>query len=364
MQPITFTNGNRIFTPSVQSQQAPELTDLNGDGEIDILDAALLSSSPGGIPIINVPPPTITPPICPKGYEPSIISSGGIIITGCNPIPNVDGTVDLPDTPVFIQGCESPRVQGYTLDFENPIESAVFGTYYPLKITDCVCPETNVNMIEILSLLISLYRAGRKAADDLVRFLAARRLAQFENKLPSMIDYIAYINKVIFEADELVKAAKKRLKEKKDNLTNFLYNYPKTYDISEPNTKYFYENTLKLLGNAVTQEEKFIKKFEDVIRSAEIKLKEAQELMSYYMEQIRLLKEFLSTLLDSLDELAWATLIVSQLVHVRFVIPKFCGAGTRLNEQCECVPISSGSYSSSYTNNIKTLLGYNVIESF
>lgn len=83
MSDFTFTNGSRIFTPQKPPAQ-PELGDVNGDGEIDILDAAdvtsialtdlnndgvidildaaeFLAQGPGGIEIISVTNPK--PPV-------------------------------------------------------------------------------------------------------------------------------------------------------------------------------------------------------------------------------------------------------------------------------------------------------------
>lgn len=83
MSDFTFTNGSRIFTPQ-KPPAPPELGDVNGDGEIDILDAAdvtsialtdlnndgvidildaaeFLAQGPGGIEIISVTNPK--PPV-------------------------------------------------------------------------------------------------------------------------------------------------------------------------------------------------------------------------------------------------------------------------------------------------------------
>ena len=100
MSNITFSNGSRVFTP--QKPPEPALGDVNGDGEIDILDAAdvtsvnlqdynldgvidildaaaLLSGDVGGI-VTNDPTITTTPdtdPVCPEKYGFEIVKTIG-----------------------------------------------------------------------------------------------------------------------------------------------------------------------------------------------------------------------------------------------------------------------------------------------
>lgn len=80
MQPIIYTNGARVYTPKQPASSSVQLGDVNGDGEIDILDAAdttsinltdlnedgvidildaaeFLARGPGGIEIISVANP-------------------------------------------------------------------------------------------------------------------------------------------------------------------------------------------------------------------------------------------------------------------------------------------------------------------
>lgn len=363
MQPITFTNGNRIFTPAAQSQQPLELTDLNGDGEIDILDAAIIASNqsnPGGIVIVNPPPPTIDDPfstIDPVS-EPQYCTDPGIITTGCNSVYNVDGTINWPPAPEDPLFCPNGKVRG----FAYIAETNSIG-----YISECTCAEAD-SAVHAANILLAFIGPGKKSAKTAAKQALLRTIATAEDSLQNAIKYRSFLDRMLQATYEGGRALQKNIdyllviiKDAEDRLRDGIS--PTTGKAYSPADLQMFRNMIaqayRKLDPLLDQQRRDI----DTIGRINNEISKFDALIAKFQG----IKDATKPLLDNLDKLdpeTWIGIMMTGLVPIgQFFVPKFCGSGSELNETCECVPISSGSYSTSYTNNIKISSEYNLIES-
>lgn len=385
MQPVTFTNGSRIFTPSApqlgdvngdgvidildaSDSTGNNITDLNGDGIIDILDVAETVSNPGGI--INVPPPVITPEdpfffpkTCPEGQELTVITHGpGIITTGCNAITNTDGIVDFPEnTAEYLNTitnlldeaiCDNPKVRGFTIQYDEQ------GNFEGFYITDCVCPEAGVSTLEVLENIGGTLVAAKRILNAARPFVSGI-LSKLTSRLNTTLS-------LLWRTDgELVKLSEKITN--KSTIISNITNQIKALDPNLPKNKFKIAqltNRLKELESEVdvlaTDYNRYAGGYSN-IEAASNKLYDViGRIRDSGIFQGTPLLEGPGSALQTLSIVYGALYLTADSIGMNFVVPKFCGRGVRLDNSCNCVPISSGSYQSSYTS---IPSGYNVIES-
>lgn len=363
MQPISFTNGSRIFTPTypAQSQQV-ELTDLNGDGEIDILDASLIVSNPGGIPSVDPPPfevPTISLTdnldVVNKFVEPQYCINDGIIVTGCNSIYNADGTINLPDGPIPSLFCEGQKVRGFAYVPE------VNGLRW---IDECTCPEdkSNVNATDIAAIFIG--GTTKNAAKKTAKEALIRARAAAEDNLKNAIDYRKLLDDALKAIIDAMKQYEKNAKDlekaisdlKKAALTGV---HPVTGKPIPPGMAPKIPAALQKLEKELAAVNASLSRDAQSLITIKNEMAHFDSLIANY----KAAKDQAKQLLDDLDHFDPARWVSALIPLTQFFVAKFCGEGAELNDECECVPRSSGSYSSSYTNNIAIPSGYNLIES-
>lgn len=360
MQPISFTNGSRIFTPSAQSQQI-ELTDLNGDGEIDILDVAMLTSDPGGI--INVPPPVISPPTIPADFEvPYVfnepqycVEQPGIITTGCNSIYGVDGVVDLPDGPIPSLFCEGNKVRGFAYVPE------VNGFRW---IDECSCPEekSNVNATDIAAIFIG--GTTKNAAKQGAKEGLIRTIATAEDNLQNAVKYRKFLDNTL---EATLKGAKEFEKAQSETIKRIAaMREAIVTGINPINGRKCSDDILKRLPAAIAREEKELNKIQNYLSrdtTTLVRIKDEMARFDSLIASFQGAKDQAKKLLNDLDHFDPARWVSALIPLTQFFVPKFCGGGAELNDECNCVPTSSGSYSTSYTNKIVIPPGYSIIES-
>lgn len=361
MQPITFTNGNRIFTPSVQSQQALELTDLNGDGEIDILDAAIIASNqsnPGGIVIVNPPPPTIDDPFTPDVpfVEPQYcIEDSGIITTGCSSVYNSDGTINYPPAPEDPFFCPNGQVRGLSYDAES--NSLRY-------ISECTCPEPDsaVHAANIL-LVFAGGGAGKNAGKKITKTACIKAITAAEDAIhvtKKRALFLKRMNEATYDASRIyephIKELEALIKSTKAKMADGLPHTIAEIRDSQRQIDFWEREKNKMLN--------WIKRDNDTMAKIEEELRNLTKMLNQYQDVIDEWNQLLDALNNYDPERLLGILMTGLLPLGQFFVPKFCGAGSRINkETCECVPTSSGSYSISYTNNINISSGYNLIES-
>ena len=371
---ITFSNGSRVFTPT-NPPSAPQLGDVNNDGEIDILDAGdvnafqltdvnndgvidildaaeVLANGPGGVP--TIPPPTLTPPnpfdspkTCPEGQALTIIPIGnGLTTTGCTSIPTeppIPG-IGPEDNPLF---CPPGKVRGFGFDYGNPIEIGGVTVGYPLILMgECTCAEASVNLAELAATIGTLgYVAVRKKIrDGLLKTINDQEVQKLK----------IYDN--IKEAEKRLELVDKNLEDMKLNIEIL----KAKIDRDGPDLSYPELRSLKIE----------LRESEAQYTSAVIQWREDSLALGDKSLQIDLCNEYITMALQGLENLekitdpsAMATLLLGGLLPINFIVPKECGAFSTLDDECNCVPISSGSYSySSLTNYNFKNKDYSIIE--
>lgn len=361
MQPITFTNGARIFTPTAQAQASNELTDINGDGVIDILDAALLNSNPGGITIINPPTPTLEDDefsTTDTAITPQYCTDPGIITTGCNSVYNVDGTINWPPAPEDPLFCPNGKVRG----FAYIAETNSIG-----YISECTCAEAD-SAVHAANIFLAFIGPGKKSAKTAAKQALIRTIATAEDSLQNAIKYRSFLDRMLQATYEGGRALQKNIdklreiiKKAEDRLST---------GISPTTGKAYSPEELQKFRNMITNGNRQLNPLLGEQARDQMTIARINNEISKFdalIAKFQGIKDATKPLLDNLDKLdpeAWVGIMMTGLVPIgQFFVPKFCGSGSELNETCECVPISSGSYSTSYTNNIKISSEYNLIES-
>lgn len=357
MSDITFTNGVRIYTPQ-QPPANPEpavLKDFNNDGIIDILDAAeYLAAGPGGI-IITVPSPTITlpdpfysPKTCPEGQELTIIPIGpGITTTGCTSIPTRPPIPAIGQDPFF---CPPGKVRGFGIDYDNPITlpgSMISSprTVYPLKLFGCVCPEASVNPVEIGVLVAT---AAWAVSRNIIKEGIEQALIQANKRKDDLAGWLQWRNYSLEEAQKEVARWARSYDEIKQKIDDF-----------DPT----FESPAVLKGLEIDLRNAYAKKAA-AVNDTMVHNYNINQLISEIdglVVTIQGLLKSLNDLLTMTDPAAIATLLLGGLLPINFIVPKECGAYSALDENCNCVPISSG-FSLSYTT-LELPHGYTIIES-
>lgn len=379
MSDFTFTNGSRIFTPQ-NPPAPPELGDVNGDGEIDILDAADVTSinltdlnqdgtidvldaaiflsgeGPGGI-IINVPPPTITPPdpfsnpkTCPEGQELTIIPIGnGITTTGCTSIPTEPPIPGVGQEP---WSCPPGKVRGFGFDYDNPVvvPGSVIGNpqvVYPIKLFGCTCAEANVNVAEVAVLIASaawaVSRKAAKAAIEQALIQAHKYKDELNSTLQKCFKRIDRINLEIGKWDNMAEDIRLAIDDFDPN-----FDSPAVLKELQINLR----NAEAKKGTAVVER-----------MATNTVINNTTTLLDEVVARINDLLKSLDELLTVTDPTALATFLLGSYLPINFIVPKECGDYSRLDDQCNCVPISSGSYSySSLTNQNFKNKDYTIIE--
>ena len=352
MSDITFINGVRVYTPQKPaSKDAPfTLTDLNNDGIIDILDAAeYLANGPGGI-ITTVPPPTIDPPkTCPEGQELTIIQiSPGITTTGCNSIPTRPPIPAIGQDPFF---CPPGKVRGFGIDYDNPITlpgSMISSprTVYPFKLFGCVCPEASVNPVEIGVLVAT---AAWAVSRKIIKEWIEQALIQ--------------ANKYKDEINDALRAAFKRQGELDLEVARFAKKYEDIQlEIDDFDPTFQSPTVLKSLRVDLANAFEWKAAAANNRMSNNVIINNLTKTVDLAVARVNDLLKSLNDLLTITDPTAIATLLLGGLFPINFIVPKDCGSYSTLDENCNCVPISSGSAFSSYTN-MYMPDGYLIIES-
>jgi hypothetical protein len=374
---ITFSNGSRVFTPT-NPPSAPQLGDVNNDGEIDILDAGdvnafqltdvnndgvidildaaeVLAQGPGGI-IVNVPPPTLTPPnpfdspkTCPEGQELTIIPIGnGITTTGCTSIPTEPPIPGIGQDPWT---CPPGKVRGFGFDYDNPVVVPGFiGTpqvVYPIKLFGCTCAEASVNVAEVAVLIASAaWVASRKAAKagiEQALIQANKYKDELNSSLQKCFKRIDRVNLEIGKWDDIAEDIRLAIDDFDPNFESPAVLKELQIDLRNAEAK---------KGTAVVER-----------MATNLAINNITTLLDQVMARINDLLKSLDELLTVTDPSALATLILGGLLPINFIVPKECGDFSRLDDQCNCVPISSGSYSySSLTNYNFKNKDYTIIE--
>jgi hypothetical protein len=365
---ITFTNGSRVFTPT-NPPSAPQLGDVNNDGEIDILDAGdvnsfqltdinndgvidlldaaeILAQGPGGV-TTTVPPPTLTPPnpfenpkTCPPGQTLQIIPIGnGLVTTGCNSIPSLPPTEGVgpgpDDNPFF---CPEGKVRGFGPD-------AVTGE---LTFFNCVCPDASVNIAEIITIIGGAgYGAARKFIIGRLRADIAQALARINELMQNLENIISRQN----ELDNLIKQWDEFVNGINQQLRN-LSPYDPNYIIKKQEYEASLRNLYKLQQEGIDA-----KAHVDYLHDL------SKTKISNLENKIREYENAINLILNAIDPSAIITAFLGSFLPINFIVPKYCGDFSRLDDQCNCVPISSGSYSySSLTNESFKNKHYTIIE--
>ena len=382
---IYYLYGSRIQTPSTVNNAQVELGDTNNDGVIDIMDAGDVQSgliwdanddgiidildaaeilANGGIPNTPPPPPVINPnpftgsnpTICPPGEELKFTPIGnGITITGCSSIPSqppIDGIA-----PVDGYSCKAPKVLGFGIDYE---------TGYP-RYEGCVCPDASVNIADVILTLGSGYLAWRKGLADNLR----RQIARAEDLLEKNYEKLQDINHIIDNMYDYQKHQTDLINELKRKVANGDNNLdwngkPKEFCLSPgicaPGRTY--EDLIK---DMEYQLEKYMNgdPTSTTGKNGVVYQEKTRDLLIDTINRdrgiLQGLIDSLNALLNAADPAALATAYLARLIPINFVVPKECGAFSRLNENCDCVPISSGSYSPTSLN-LQIPQGYNIIE--
>jgi hypothetical protein len=386
---ITFSNGSRVFTPT-NPPSAPQLGDVNNDGEIDILDAGdvnafqltdvnndgvidildaaeVLAQGPGGV--TTVPPPTLTPPnpfdnpkTCPPGQTLTIIPIGnGLTTTGCTSIPSLPPTDGV--APVDGYFCEAPKVLGFGINYE---------TGYP-RYEGCVCAEASVNIADVVLTIGAGYLAWRKALADSLR-----------SQIANINKAIDTNTKAITSADNMIKYfldQEKSIQNKIDELRQSIRNGDDNVDWTGKPKQVCFENGTCFEGRTNGDLVNILRDSIDRLRGGtgggsglepeknmnlnfwENELARATNLLDANKGVLKNLQDALNNLLNAADPTALVTAFGARMIPISFVVPKECGAFSRLDDQCNCVPISSGSYSySSLTNQSFKNKDYTIIE--
>lgn len=416
MQPITFTNGSRVYTSQNPQSPPPQLVDLNGDGEIDILDAAeatslnlndfnqdgiideidiailLSGEGPGGV-IVDPPPPP-TPPADPVWPDPYIIptpedtkinpvycetvdtseprftfsngsnfNNSGIITTGCNSIYTVDGDVNWPDwpaeDPLF---CPEGKARGWEFDAEA-------GT---VRYTDeCKCTEAN-SAVHAGSLFLALFGGGKtETGKKVAKTIVTKTLSAAEQALESALKYKKFLDDMLESTIRAMTSSAKLAAENKRKLDLIRQAmqtgvHPITGKQIPPEIANKLADAAKTLEQAVYRYEREV--LGDNISIGKIKDKIAayDALIAQYRDAVEKSKGLIGDL-DHFNPENWINGLLMALIPLgQFLVPKYCASNQELDENCNCVnkPIVSGSYSYSSLNSLSAkALGYNTIES-
>jgi len=349
---IHYIYGSRIQTPSTVNNAQVELGDANNDGIIDILDAAEILAN-GGIP--NSPsPPTITlnpfdsPKTCPEGQELTIIPIGnGITTTGCTSIPTEPPIPGIGQDPWT---CPPGKVRGFGFDYDNPI--AVPGSMignpqivYPIKLFGCTCAEASVNVAVVAVLIASAaWVASRKAAKagiEQALIQANKYKDELNSTLQKCFKRIDRVNLEIGKWDDIAEDIRLAIDDFDPNFESPAVLKELQIDLRNAEAK---------KGTAVVER-----------MATNLVINNTTTLLDQVMARINDLLKSLDELLTVTDPSALATLILGGLLPINFIVPKECGDFSRLDDQCNCVPISSGSYSPTSLN-LQIPQGYNIIE--
>jgi hypothetical protein len=365
---IHYIYGSRIQTPSTVNNAQVELGDTNNDGVIDILDAGEVTSGSiwdanndgiidildaaeilanGGIP--NSPsPPTITlnpfdsPKTCPEGQVLTIIPIGnGITTTGCTSIPT------QPPIPGIGQEswiCPPGKVRGFVLDYDSAAIEEL--GYVPIKFNgECTCAEASVNVAEIVVLIGT---AGYAAARKSIRNGILNELGYFyqiKEEYNTLIkDSWKIIDQVISDIKQL------------DNKILKIRIEIHTFDPTIKNPAILKELEIDLRNELAkkSEKERYLNEYNEYIDALTRKIDSA----SFWIQMLLAKLEDLSTITDPT---ALVTLFLGSLLPINWIVPKECGSYSQLDENCNCVPISSGSYSPTSLN-LQIPQGYNIIE--
>lgn len=386
MQPITFTNGARIFTNSyaptpslgdinndgvvdildVSEVNSINLTDLNNDGVIDILDVAEYNSNPGGIPdvdpdptfdfdsdfddIINNPP--VLPPIrditfCEELSPPQTKSrvrfsnggvSPGIITTGCNSIPNVDGVIIWPEwfeNPNAVPDtffCPPGKARGFVYNAQTG------GVGYT---DECTCYETDslVSAAEVAMVFIGPLRNGAKGA---AKQALSRTIATAEDSLKNAIKYKTFLEGMLKSLLDNI-ANYKKISESRQRTLNAMKETLRT-GVNPINGRRAPPGIMEKLPKAIEDLENYLNGLareylndtQNLERVTE-EIKRFEGIISYFKGIVEKTKPLLDDL-DHFDPAKWVSLFIGALLPIsQFLVPKECGSPFVLNDECECV---------------------------
>lgn len=393
MNPITFTNGSKIFTSQSSPPQlgdvnndgtidildagdvnAFQLTDLNGDGVIDVLDASEYLSNPP--PSVTVPPtvpppddsniwpdsdnipPTLStyidPQVCeetpsePRFTFSNGTSSPGIITTGCNSIYNVDGEIIWPEwPPVDPFFCPEGQARGWKF---VPETGEVRYT------SDCTCAESD-STVHAASIFLALFGPAKTNGKKVAKEVIGRTIATAEDSLKNATKYRKFLDGIL---EATLKAISQYQKAQRDTVERIgAMQEAMITGINRINGKKCSESILKRLPAAIELEhkslaqlERYLIRDEQTIARVKNEMAKFDALIAKFQGAVDKGKSLLGDL-DHFDPETWITIMMGALIPIgQFLVPKECASNQFLDEECNCVnrPIVSGSYSYSNLN--------------
>lgn len=387
MSDITFINGVRIFTPQQPASNAvPNITDFNDDGLIDILDVAeYLAAGPGGIPnqpqtdkdtiyvdpdedLSNITTLSLDGPDYCEDVSPEprfTFTNGGtpgIITTGCNSVYNVDGTINWPQwneaDPIF---CPEGKARGLTFDGSS------------LKYTsECTCVAGGDATFHVGSIMTAIFGGigGKtpKAAKAAAKQVISRTIATAEDSLQAAVKYRKFLDGMLEATEKAGKVYSKDLGELLEKIKVAKEKLAK--GISTKTGVPFTENQKRIVANNIIKAEKYADQLIRYLERDRIgverildEMKKFDALIAKYKGVADEAKKLVEKLEQfNVDIEQWLNGALMVLIPVgQFLVPKYCPDNQQLDEECNCVPISSGFFPSYTTLELPN--GYTIIES-
>jgi len=340
--------------------------DTNDDGVIDILDWSNIYA--GDAFIVDNPPdsdfepnpelddiinnPLIIPPIteitfCEESSSTQTKSrvrfsgvgfSPGIITTGCNSIPNIDGTIIWPDwfenpdavsDPFF---CPPGKARGF-------VYNAQTGTVGYTNECTCYDKDSLVSATELAMVFIGPIRDGAKGA---AKQALGKTIHAAEESLENALKYKKLLEGLLTSIRETIQNLRdandklvKRISRLSDALKTGID--PVTGKKMSPDQMSQIPGRIEQLVKQLDGVVKDLMKKDSEKERIKAEIARFEGIISYFKGIAEKAKPVLDNL-DHFDPANWVVLFMGALVPIsQFLVPKECGYPLVLNDQCECV---------------------------